>query len=99
MKKIFVLSAGRSDYDRFLPILEELIFSTIIFGSNISYALIEIEPFKTAITSYFNRGLPYVIYASLLLLLGIFSERFFCRFICPLGAVLAFLGRIHILKN
>ena len=75
------------------------IFSTIIFDSNISYALIEIEPFKTAITSYFNRGLPYVIYASLLLLLGIFSERFFCRFICPLGAILAFLGRIHILKN
>ena len=75
------------------------IISTIIFGSNISYALIEIEPFKTAITSYFNRGLPYVIYASLLLLVGIFSERFFCRFICPLGAILAFLGRIHILKN
>ena len=24
MKKIFVLSAGRSDYDRYLPILEEL---------------------------------------------------------------------------
>ena len=24
MKKIFVISAGRSDYDRYLPILEEL---------------------------------------------------------------------------
>ena len=72
------------------------IVCTTILGSNYSYDLIEIEPFKTAITSYFNRSLPYVLYASILVFIAIFSERFFCRFICPLGAVLAFLGRYHI---
>ena len=69
---------------------------TIIIGNDWSYSLIEIEPFKTAITSYFDRSLPYVIYAGILIFIGLSTERFFCRFMCPLGAVLAFLGRFHI---
>ena len=75
-----------------------LIAASTILGSSYSYGLIEIEPFKTAITSYFNRSLPYILYSGILLFIAIFSERFFCRFICPLGAVLAFLGRFHILN-
>ena len=73
-----------------------LIASTIIIGNDWSYSLIEIEPFKTAITSYFDRSLPYILYAGILIGITLFTERFFCRFICPLGAVLAFLGRFHI---
>ena len=38
------------------------------------------------------------LYSIILLSIAIFSERFFCRFICPLGAVLAFLGRFHLLN-
>ena len=73
-----------------------LIASTIIIGHDSSYALIEIEPFKTAITSYFDRSLPYIVYTGILLIIALFTERFFCRFMCPLGAVLSFLGRFHI---
>ena len=73
-----------------------LITATIIIGNEWSYSLIEIEPFKTAITSYFDRRLPYVFYAVILIGIALFTERFFCRFMCPLGAVLAFLGRFHI---
>ena len=73
-----------------------IIAATIIIGHDSSYALVEIEPFKTAITSYFDRSLPYVIYAVILLSIALFTERFFCRFMCPLGAVLGFLGRFHI---
>ena len=73
-----------------------LIAATIIIGNEWSYSLIEIEPFKTAITSYFDRSLPYIIYAGILIGIALFTERFFCRFMCPLGAVLAFLGRFHI---
>jgi transcriptional regulator of nitric oxide reductase len=62
-----------------------------------SYAA-EIEPFKTAITSYFVRGLPYVAYALLLIGLSAFTERFFCRFLCPLGGALAILDRLHLLN-
>ena len=58
----------------------------------------EVEPFKTAITLKFARAWPYAIYAILLLLIGLFVERFFCRFLCPLGGTLAILGRIHIFE-
>lgn len=57
----------------------------------------EIEPFKTAITAMFVRGLPYVLYAMLLLAIGLFTERAFCRFLCPLGATLAILDRLHLI--
>jgi len=56
----------------------------------------EVEPFKTAITARFVRGLPYVIYAVTLLLIGLFTERAFCRFLCPLGGALAVLDRLHL---
>ena len=62
-----------------------------------SYAA-EVEPFKTAITSYFMRGLPFVVYALVLLGLSVFTERFFCRFLCPLGGALAILDRLHLLN-
>jgi NosR/NirI family transcriptional regulator, nitrous oxide reductase regulator len=63
-----------------------------------SGATIEIEPFKTAITSKFTRAWPYLIYAGALLAIGLFSERAYCRFLCPLGGVLAALDRLHLLN-
>jgi NosR/NirI family transcriptional regulator, nitrous oxide reductase regulator len=61
-------------------------------------ASIEIEPFKTAITSKFARAWPYVLYAGALLAIGLFSERAYCRFLCPLGGVLAALDRLHLIN-
>jgi NosR/NirI family nitrous oxide reductase transcriptional regulator len=61
-------------------------------------ATTEIEPFKTAITSKFTRAWPYVLYAGALLAIGMFSERAYCRFLCPLGGVLAALDRLHLLN-
>ena len=61
-------------------------------------ATLEIEPFKTAITTKFTRAWPYVLYAGALLAIGLFSERAYCRFLCPLGGVLAFLDRLHLLN-
>jgi NosR/NirI family nitrous oxide reductase transcriptional regulator len=63
-----------------------------------SGATTEIEPFKTAITSKFTRAWPYVLYAGSLLAIGLFSERAYCRFLCPLGGVLATLDRLHLLN-
>src|SRR5438105_2865931 len=63
-----------------------------------SGATLEVEPFKTAITSKFTRAWPYVFYAAALLAMGLFSERAYCRFLCPLGGLLAFLDRLHLLN-
>ena len=62
-----------------------------------SGATTEIEPFKTAIISKFTRAWPYVIYAGILLAIGLFSERAYCRFLCPLGGFLAVLDRLHLI--
>ena len=58
----------------------------------------EIEPFKTAITMKFARAWPFVVWAGALLAVGLFVERFFCRYLCPLGGVLALLGRFRLLN-
>ncbi len=55
----------------------------------------EIEPFRTFFLLRFAREWPFVIYALTLLSIGLFIERFFCRYICPLGAALAIPGRLR----
>ncbi|MBL4928979.1 regulatory protein NosR [Tabrizicola sp. KVB23] len=57
--------------------------------------LAEVEPFKTAIILKFLRAWPFVAYASALLIAGLFVERFYCRYLCPLGAALAIPARLR----
>ncbi len=58
-------------------------------------ALAEVEPFKTAIVLKFVRAWPFVAYAAALLIAGLFVERFYCRYLCPLGAALAIPARLR----
>lgn len=60
--------------------------------------LAEVEPFKTSIILKFMREWPYVLFAVALLIIGLFIERFYCRYICPLGAALAIPGQLRIFK-
>lgn len=53
----------------------------------------EVEPFKTAITMVFQRTWPAVTWAMLLLLANLFVYKAFCRYLCPLGAFIALIGR------
>ncbi|MGB7270285.1 MAG: 4Fe-4S binding protein [Albidovulum sp.] len=55
----------------------------------------EVEPFKTAIILKFVRDWPFVVFAVTLLVIGLFVERFYCRYLCPLGAALAIPARIR----
>ena len=57
--------------------------------------MVEIEPFKTAITVTFRRELPYQLWAIGLLLAGAFVYKFFCRYLCPLGAALIIGGKLR----
>ena len=75
-----------------------VILLLVVFAPDAATVAEEIEPFKTAITAIFVRGWPYVIYAVALLIIGLFTERAFCRFLCPLGAGLAILDRLHLFE-
>jgi NosR/NirI family transcriptional regulator, nitrous oxide reductase regulator len=74
------------------------LFGLSLGGLAAVQALTEVEPFKTAIVLKFHRGWPFVLYAGALLVLGLFVERFFCRYLCPLGAALAIPARIRMFE-
>jgi len=69
-----------------------------LFGvslDNMAFAeqLAEVEPFKTVVLLRFMRELWFVGFAVALLVAGLFVERFYCRYLCVLGAALAIPGR------
>ncbi len=73
-----------------------LILVTAALSIDMGARVAEVEPFNTVITSHFTRPWPYVFYACALLMIGLFTERAFCRFLCPLGGVLALADRLHL---
>ena len=58
--------------------------------------LAEVEPFKTAISMRMMRAWPFVLFVVVLLVAGLFIERFYCRYLCPLGAGLAIPSKFKI---
>ncbi|MCW2286126.1 transcriptional regulator of nitric oxide reductase [Rhodoblastus acidophilus] len=72
-----------------------VILVTAVFFSSQAEKVAEIEPFKTSITLIFMRSAPFVLYAVALLLLGMFHYKFFCRYLCPLGASFSALSFVR----
>lgn len=58
--------------------------------------LAEAEPFKTAFSMSFMREWPFVVFVVGLLVAGLFIERFYCRYLCPLGAALAIPAKLKL---
>jgi NosR/NirI family nitrite reductase transcriptional regulator len=58
--------------------------------------LAEAEPFKTAISMRFLRAWPFVLFVLAILTASLFIERFYCRYLCPLGAGLAIPAKLKI---
>lgn len=72
------------------------ILASAVLAPALLDSLVELEPFKTAITLNFVRAWPFVAWAVGLLALSSVSYKFFCRYLCPFGAALALLGRIRV---
>jgi NosR/NirI family nitrous oxide reductase transcriptional regulator len=71
------------------------LFGVSLHSVALAEQLAEVEPFKTAIILKFVREWPFVLYAVGLLAAGLFIERFYCRYLCPLGAGLAIPARMR----
>jgi NosR/NirI family nitrous oxide reductase transcriptional regulator len=74
------------------------LFGMSLYSTAFAEQLAEVEPFKTSIVLKFAREWPFVVYALTLLAAGLFVERFFCRYLCPLGAALAIPGRMRMFE-
>ena len=82
------------DRGRYLVLAALLLAAATAPG--VAERLVEVEPFKTAITVGFARSWPYVAYAVLLLVLGAVYYKFFCRYLCPLGAAMTLGGKLRL---
>ena len=74
------------------------LFAVSLTSTEVAFVGAEVEPFKTAISLKFVREWPFVLYAGGLLAAGLFVERFFCRYLCPLGAALAIPARLRMFE-
>ena len=90
-----------SRVDARLKALKFVVLAVVVAAAAVSTPwgdrVVEIEPFKTAITLGFVRAWPHVLWAGLVLLAAAFVYKGFCRYLCPLGAGLALLGRVRVL--
>ncbi|MEX2650695.1 MAG: 4Fe-4S binding protein, partial [Alphaproteobacteria bacterium] len=71
------------------------LFAVSLGSLDMALAGAEVEPFKTAVTLRFARAWPFLLYVGALLVAGLFVERAFCRYLCPLGAALAIPARLR----
>ncbi len=75
-------------------VLAGLVLMTV-FAPTLLGIAIEVEPFKTAVTTYFVREWYFVLYAVFWLVLSMFLFKGFCRYLCPLGAFMAIGGLLR----
>lgn len=73
-----------------------VLFGVSLYELGFAEKLAEVEPFKTAIILHFVREWWFVLFAVSLLVVGLFIERFFCRYLCPLGAAMAIPAKLQI---
>ncbi|MDP6706505.1 MAG: 4Fe-4S binding protein [Alphaproteobacteria bacterium] len=85
-------------HERMWPV-KYILFLGILGFSLYSFELAEkaseVEPFKTAIILKFQRSWPFVLFAVGVIAIGLFIERFYCRYLCPLGGALGIPGRMR----
>lgn len=98
LKQIKIPPAVHAKLQKLKYLLLLILVGSAFWSVSLAERLAELEPFKTAITLTFIRSWPFVFYAVLLLGVGLFIHKFFCRYLCPLGAGLAILGKFSLFR-
>lgn len=73
-----------------------VLFGVSLYELGFAEKMAEVEPFKTAIILHFVREWWFVLFAVALVVAGLFIERFFCRYMCPLGAAMAIPAKLRV---
>lgn len=68
-----------------------------LYSMETAETLAEIEPFKTTfLVGVWNRTWPFMLFIGAILGFSMFSERPYCKYICPLGAGLAIPSKFRL---
>ncbi len=74
-----------------------VLLGTSFYSMEMAEHLAEIEPFKTTfLVGVWNRTWPFWLFIGGILGLSFFSERPYCKYICPLGAGLAIPSKLRL---
>ena len=66
------------------------LFIASFYSMEVAEQLAEVEPFKTTfLIGVWNRSWPFVLFWTVLIVAALFTERPYCKYLCPLGAGLA----------
>jgi polyferredoxin len=73
----------------------------VLFGASLQSLsqaeyLAEVEPFKTAVTLRWGREWGFVLFAAAMVLVSAFNRKFYCKYLCALGAALTIPGKFRI---
>jgi transcriptional regulator of nitric oxide reductase len=98
IKQVKIKSQHHNAAQKLKYVILLLLIGCSFYSLTLAEQLAEIEPFKTSITLNFVRYWPFVLYAILLLVLSLKIHKFYCRYLCPLGAGMAIIGRYPIFK-
>lgn len=96
VKQITVPFGVHTRLTAFKYVIFMVLFGVSLYELGFAEKLAEVEPFKTAIILHFVREWWFVLFALVLLVMGLFIERFFCRYLCPLGAAMAIPAKLQI---
>ena len=102
-------AAGLERFQKLLPkplhdklrLIKYALFAILLivsfYSMEMAEQLAEIEPFKTTfIVGVWNRTWPFWLFIGAILGWSFFSERPYCKYICPLGAGLAIPGKFRL---
>jgi polyferredoxin len=72
------------------------LFGVSLQSLTMAERLAEVEPFKTAITLRFQREWGYALFAVGLVVLSVLNRKFYCKYLCALGAALTIPAKFRI---
>lgn len=82
-----------------LRYLRYVVLGLIIYLTVISYKLIfeAYDPFKVLFHFKFEETAAFVVFGGIIVA-SLLVERFWCKYLCPLGAVISILGKFNLVK-